>query len=195
MEGGRGWLVLSCIVISVVAGAIIGAFAANIRRPRLGRALLTALGVELILAAAVTAVVFTTADRPPTLHGQRLSLQFEIMLPPGQPVPQEGTDELAVTVGGIIDRYYPTVLVAGATLRDGRVVVPGGVPLTSHGAKREIMVKLRDEEQQSFELRLPSEPTVRDGAWSDWLTPVYETAQTPVAKEREVAVRYRVQPQ
>lgn len=195
IEGGRGWLVLSCIVISVVAGVIIGAVAATFRRPKLGRALLTAVAIEAILAAVVTAVVFFTADCAPTLHGRPLSLEFEIMLPAGQPVPKEGTDELDVTVGGIIDQYYPTVLVSGATSRDGRVVVPGSVPLTSHSAQREIMVKLGQEEQQTFELKLPGAPTSRDEAWSDWLTPVYESAQTPAPKEREIAVRYRVQPQ
>lgn len=195
MEGGRAWLVLGCMVISVVAGAIVGVIASAFRKPKLSRALLTAVAIEAFLALVATAIVFLTADRPPTLDGRPLSLEFEIMLPAGQPVPKEGTDELAVTVGGIIDQYYPTVLISKAATRDGRLVVPGTVPLSSHGAQREIMVKLGEEEQQSFELKLPSAPTAADKAWSDWLTPVYETAQDPPPKEREVAVRYRVQPQ
>ena len=194
MEGGRGWLVLICIVAGFLAGGVIGAIATRIRVKTFIAALLAAVLVDLALAAGAAAVAFLTADSAPKIDNHRLVLEFEVLLPPGQPLPKGGADTLTVTVAGFVDQYRATLDQAKAAEHDARFAVPGSVPITSQSEHRALLVKLGEETEQEFVLKLPPNPRKEDLAWSEWIAPHYETASLPVAKEREFAVRYRVQP-
>src|SRR3984893_15754922 len=158
MEGGRGWLVLNCVVISFLVGGVIGAVATRMRVKKFSYALLIALSADFGLAIVAGAVATLTADSPPRIDGHLLHLEFEVMLPLGQPLPKGGEDKLTVTVAGFIDQYYATLRQSRATQRDGRFVVPGSVAITSHTEHRELMGQLDREEQQEFPLKLPRSP-------------------------------------
>jgi hypothetical protein len=194
MEGGRGWLILISIALSFLVGGAIGAVATRLRVKKFTYALVTALLADAALAVAAGAVAMLTADSPPRIDGHRLHLEFEIMLPTGEVLPKEGEDTMTVMVTGVIDESFPTLDQAQATQRDGRLVVPGSMPITSHTEHRELIVRLGRHGQQDFELKLPSSPRKEDETWSEWMAPHREAASLPLAKEREVAVRYRVQP-
>lgn len=194
MEGGRGWLMLICIALSFFVGGAIGAIATRIRVKKFTYALLAALLADIGLAVVAGAVSALTVDSPPRIDGHRLHLEFEVMLPPGEPLPKGDEDTLTVTVTGFIDEYDATLHQSQATQRDGRFVVPGLVPITSHNEHRELTVQLGRDGPQDFKLKLPSSPRKENEAWSEWMAPQRETASLPLAKEREVAVRYRVQP-
>jgi hypothetical protein len=148
-------------------------------------------------------MAFLSADSAPKIDNRRLHLEFEVLLPPGQPLPKGGTDTLTVTVAGFADQYRATLDqskaaqqpdLSGAERERARFAVPGSVPITSQSEHRSLMVKLGGEPEQEFVLKLPPSPRKEDEAWSEWIAPHYETASLPVAKEREFAVRYRVQP-
>lgn len=194
MEGGRGWLILICIAMSFLVGGVIGAIATRIRVKKFTSALLAALLADIGLAAVAGTVAALTVDSPPRIDGHRLHLEFEVMLPPGEPLPKGGEDTLAVTVTGFIEEDNATLHQSQATQRDGRFVVPGSVPITSHTEHRELTVQLDREDPQDFALKLPPSPRKEDETWSEWMAPHREAASLPLAKEREVAVRYRVQP-
>ena len=194
MEGGRGWLILTCSVAGFLAGGVIGAITTRIRVKTLASALLAAVLVDLVLAAVAAGVAFLSADSAPKIDNHPLHLEFEVLLPPGQPLPKGGADTLTVTVAGFVDQYYATLDQSKAAQHDARFAVPGSVPITSHNEHPALMVKLGTEPEQEFVLKLPGSPRREDEAWSEWVAPHYETASLPVAKEREFAVRYRVQP-
>ena len=194
MEGGRGWLILICIALSFLVGGAIGAIATRIRVKKFTYALLAALLADTALAVVAGAVAMLTVDSPPRIDGHRLHLEFEVMLPAGEALPKEGEDTLTVMVTGFIDESYPTLHQAQATQRDGRFVVPGSMPISSHTEHRELIVRLGRDDEQDFELKLPPSPRKEDETWSEWTAPHREAASLPLAKEREVAVRYRVQP-
>jgi hypothetical protein len=194
MEGGRGWLILICIALSFLVGGAIGVIATRVRVKGFIYALVTALVADAGLAVVAGAVAMLTADSAPRIDGHRLHLEFEVMLPAGEPVPKESENTLTVMATGFIDESYPMLHQAQATQRDGRVVVPGSMPITSHNEHRELSVRLGRDDQQDFELKLPPSPRKEDEAWSEWRAPHREAASLPLAKEREVAVRYRVQP-
>lgn len=201
MEGGRGWLILTCSVAGFLAGAVIGAITTRIRVKTFASALLAAVLVDLALAAVAAGVAFLSTDSAPKIDNHRLHLEFEVLLPPGQPLPKGGADTLTVTVAGFADQYRATLDQAKAAqqpalsgVERARFAVPGSVPITSQSEHRALMVKLGGEPEQEFVLKLPRSPRKEDEAWSEWIAPHYETASLPVAKEREFAVRYRVQP-
>jgi hypothetical protein len=108
---------------------------------------------------------------------------------------------LTVTVTGFADQYRATLDQAKAAqqpalsgVERARFAVPGSVPITSQSEHRTLLVKLGGEPEQEFVLKLPPSPRKEDEAWSEWIGPHNETASLPVAKEREFALRYRVQP-
>lgn len=191
-EGGKGWLVLICIVLSFGAGAVIGALATRWRK-KFRTALVAALSADAVIAVLAAGIAFLTVDSPPKIEGHRLSLEFEVRLPASQSLPTDVANTLSVTTAGFVDQYQATLYLSQATQRDGQFVVPGSVPITSHNDQRELMVQMAREAQQDFVLKLPRSPRTQDEAWSEWLGPHYETASLPVLKEREFAVRYRVQ--
>jgi len=201
IEGGRGWLILTCSVAGFLAGAVIGAITTRIRVKTFASALLAAVLVDLVLAAVAAGVAFLSTDSAPKIDNHRLVLEFEVLLPPGQALPKGGADTLTVTVSGFVDQYRATLDQSKATqqpalsgVERARFAVLGSVPITSQSEHRELMVKLGGEPEQEFVLKLPRSPRKEDEAWSEWIAPHYETASLPVAKEREFAVRYRVQP-
>jgi hypothetical protein len=151
MEGGRGWLILICIALSFLVGGAIGAIATRVRVKGFIYALVTALGADAGLAVVAGAVAMLTADSPPRIDGHRLHLEFEVMLPAGEPLPKQGEDTLTVMATGFIDESYPTLHQAQATQRDGRVVMPGSIPIISHNEHRELIVRLGWDDQQDWE--------------------------------------------
>ena len=194
MEGGRGWLLLFCMGLGFLAGGMIGALATRIRGTKFTSALMAAGLMIAGLAAIAAAVAFLTVDSSPRIDGHRLRLEFEVLLPPGQPLTNEGVGKLTVTVVGFVDQNHATLDPSRAAPRDARLAVPGSVPITSHSEHRELIVNLGEEPQQEFELKLPRSPRRENEAWSEWIAPHYETASLRVATDREVAIRYRVQP-
>jgi len=194
IEGGRGWLILTSIVAGFLAGGVIGAIATRIRVKTFASALLAAVLVDLALGTVAAGVAFLSTDSAPKIDSRRVHLEFEVLLPPGQPLPKAGVDTLTVTVAGFDDQYHAALDQSKAAQHDARFAVPGSVPITSHSEHRALMVKLNGEPEQEFVLKLPPSPRKEDEAWSEWIGPHYETASLPVAKEREFAVRYRVQP-
>jgi hypothetical protein len=208
MEGGRGWLILVCSVAGFLAGGVIGAVTTRIRVKTFASALLAAVLLDLALAAVAAGVAFLSADSAPKIDSHRLHLEFEVLLPAGQPLPKGGADTLTVTVAGFADQYRATLdqtqaaeqpapsgelVLSGAERERARFAVPGSVPITSQSEHRALLVKLGGEPEQEFVLKLPRSPRKEDEAWSEWIAPHYETSSLPVAKERELAVRYRVQ--
>jgi hypothetical protein len=201
MEGGRGWLILTCSIAGFLAGGVIGAGTTRIRVKTLASALLAAVLVDLALAAMAAGVAFLSTDSAPKVDNHRLHLEFEVLLPPGQQPPKGGADTLTVTVTGFADQYHATLDQAKAApqpalsgVERARFAVPGSVPITSQSEHRALLVKLGGEPEQEFVVKLLPSPRKEDEAWSEWIGPHYETASLPVAREREFALRYRVQP-
>lgn len=191
MEGGRGMLVLSCIALGFIAGGLGGAIVTRIWKKFVPALVITALA-EAVLAGATAGIAIFTADSPPRIDGHRLHLDFEIELPPGEPLPK--ADDLTVIVAGFVDQYYPQLDLSRAGERDGRVIVAGRVAITSHSDRRDVMVQLGKDSQQDFVLNLPRSPRKQDEHWSDWITPHTDQFSSPIPPGRELALRHRVQP-
>lgn len=194
MEGGRGWLMLFCMGVAFLAGGVIGALATRLRAKKFSSALLASGLMIAGLAALAAAVAFLTVESSPRINGHRLRLEFEVLLPTGQPWPMAGAETLTVTLVSSEDQYRSTLDPSRDAQHDSRYAVPGSAPITSHSEHRQLMVKFGEEPQQEFELKLQRSPRKEDEAWSEWIGPHYETTSLPVAKGREFAIRYRVQP-
>lgn len=97
-------------------------------------------GLSILITIAFAGVVsggfYLAADKPPTIGGKELMLDFELQLPPAIPVPDQPDDSSVRTylyANGKSGRYAQMDLKAIAQ-RDGFVVIPGTVYLISQSA-------------------------------------------------------------
>lgn len=197
-EGGRG-MFLAFVVIpgAFLAATVVGTWVA---RASASGALATtgrAVALSLGLVVASLGLAWLTADHPPTIDGQVLSLELEVRLPPGYPV-QDSLEANEFRVGltsSSRDRAYIDLDYASVRREDGFLVVTGTRDLVTVGLRDVSATWGKFEDHRSpqyLPIPLAPRPSRKDMEWSKWFSLNRYMDQTDVPAAEQVQVRYRV---
>jgi hypothetical protein len=203
MEGGRGmFVVFVCAPLGILVGLVIGIISSIlVRREGLagfviaqGWSLLIVCGVASLLAG----VPYLLSDKPPTIDGKHLELQFELRAPAAFKIPDQ-PDGYSVRVSLYTDSQQSRVAFIdwNSIQKDTEhVTIPGNVPLLTHSKTRSLLASIGNEPvaSQFIELRIPPAPRKEDETWSDWIFATQRADLSPVSEPERMALRYRVRP-
>jgi MFS family permease len=202
-EGQRAYtVVFLCAPLGIVVGFIIGLIVAlRSRRPGPAGFLIAQTGAIVatcVLAGIITGLAFLAADKPPTIDGKRLTLDFELRVPPAVQLPAEFTDytvHASLYASGRDNRFAELDL-KSIRNSNGFTIIPGTVALMSHSATRELFASIGNEPRSSqfIKLRLPASPKKEDQSWSDWVDATEFAGLDRVPERERISVRYRVRP-
>jgi hypothetical protein len=203
MEGGRGmFVVFVCAPLGILAGLVIG-IVSSILVGRQGPAgVFVAQGWSLlivcVLAGLLAGVPYLLSDKPPTVDGKRLELQFELRAPATFKIPDQ-PDGYSIRVCLYADNrqnQYAFIDWSAITKDAGHATVPGHVPLLRHSKSRSLLASIGNEPvaSQFIELKIPPVPRKEDETWSDSIFATQRADLSPVADPESMALRYRVQP-
>ncbi len=203
MEGQRGMTIFFlCVPLGILAGLVIGIISAiAVRRQGLA-GFLVAQGWSLLvvcgLAGLLVGVPYLLSDKPPTIDGKRLQLQFELRAPATFRIPDQ-PDGYSIRVSLYTDNRESRVAFIdwdGIKKDAGHITIPGNVPLLTHTKTRELLASVGNEPvaSQFIELKIPPAPRKEDETWSDWIFATQRADLSPVSNPERMALRYRVQP-
>jgi hypothetical protein len=188
MEGQRGMTIFFlCVPLGIFAGLVIGISSAiAVRRQGLA-GFLVAQGWSLLIT-----------DKPPTIDGKHLELQFELRAPATFKIPDQ-PDGYSIRVSLYADNrqnQYAFIDWNGITKDAEHATVPGHVPLLTHSKTRSLLASIGNEPgaSQFIELRIPPAPRKEDQTWSDWIFATQRADLSPVSEHERMALRYRVRP-
>ena len=160
----------------------------------------------LALALMVLAVSRYFGHVPPTLDGQKLTLQVEVRLPPGRakPAPQakltpdalyeSSTSGFNLTSVNTIGRNFGVIgsMDAKASREEqGRWIVPGDAPMETSRGQRALDFTVDGQDIERFIAPVPAHPSVASLQWSGWL-PAPDDAGHPWPDSKP-SYRFRVQ--
>ena len=201
MEGGRGmFVVFVCAPIGILAGLVIGIVSSILVRREGPAGFFVAQGWSLLivcgLAGLLAGVPYLLSDKPPTIDGKRLELQFELRAPATFKIPDQ-PDGYSVRVSLYTDnRQSRFAFIDWNTITKdaGYVTIPGNLPLLTHSKSRSLLASIGNEPvaSQFIELKIPSAPRKEDEAWSDWIFATQRADLSPVPQPERMALRYRV---
>jgi hypothetical protein len=203
MEGGRGmFVVFVCAPLGILVGLVIGIISAIlVRRGGLAGFLVAQVGSLLIVcgvASLLAGVPYLLSDKPPTIDGKHLELQFELRAPAAFEIPDQ-PDGYSVRVSLYTDGQQSRFAFIdwNSIEKDTEhVTVPGNVPLLTHSKTRSVLASIGNDPvaSQFIELRIPPAPRKEDEAWSDWIFATQRADLSPVSEPERMALRYRVRP-
>jgi hypothetical protein len=204
MEGQRGMAVIFLFgPLGLVVGFVIGIIAALRTRWSGVVGFIKTQGLSILIvtaiAAAVSGLLWLGADKPPTIDGKELVLEFELKIPPAIQIPAELNDYTirASLYANNRDNRYASIDLKSMTRQDGYVIVSGTTALMSHSANRSLFASIGNEPDASqfIDLKtLPAAPRKENQTWSDWTLATQRGDLTPVPETERIAVRYRVRP-
>ena len=203
MEGGRAmFVVFVCAPLGILAGLIIGIVSSILVRRQGAPGFFVAQGWSLLivctLAGMVAGVPYLLSDKPPTIDGRRLELQFELRAPATFKIPDQA-DGYSIRVSLYADNRqtdYAFIDWNGITKDPEHATVPGHVPVLTHSKTRSVLASIGNEPvaSQFIELKIPPAPRKEDETWSDWIFATQRADLTPVSQPERMALRYRVRP-
>jgi hypothetical protein len=201
-EGQRGYAVIFlCAPLGIIAGFIAGLVVAlRSRRPGLIGFLATqglSILLTCILAGLLTGILYLAADKPPTIDGKQLTLDFELRIPPTIQLPNplnEYSLHASLYSNDKDNRYIaidPKTLLRSSS---GYVTISGTVALLTHSANRSLLASVEGQQGASefIQLNLPAAPRNENEMWSDWILATQRADLTPVPEAERISVRYRV---
>jgi hypothetical protein len=201
MEGGRGmFVVFVCAPLGIFAGLVIGIVSSILVRRQGPAGFFVAQGWSLLivcgLAGVLAGVPYLLSDKPPTIDGKLLELQFELRARATFKIPDQ-PDGYSVRVSLYADNrqgQYAFIDWNGITKDVEYATVPGRVPLLTHSKTRSLLASIGNEPvaSQFIELRIPPAPRKEDEAWSDWIFATLRADLSPVPEPERFAARYRV---
>jgi hypothetical protein len=201
MEGQRGLTIFFlCVPLGIFAGLIIGIISAiAVRRQGLA-GFLVAQGWSLLIICALAGLLggvpYLLSDKPPTIDGKHLELQFELRAPAIFKIPEQ-PDGYSIRVSLYADNQqnqYAFIDWSGITKDSEHATVPGHVPLLTHSKIRSLLASIGNEPvaSQFIELKIPPSPRKEDETWSDWIFATQQADLTSVPESERFAARYRV---
>lgn len=201
MEGQRGMtIVFLCAPLGILAGLVIGIVSAILVRREGAAGFLIAQGWSLLIivgvASLLVGVPYLLSDKPPTIDGKGLELQFELRTPPTLKIPDQ-LDGYSVRISLYTDNREGRVAFVDwdAIQRDPEhITIPGSVPLLTPSESRSLLASIGNEPgaSQFIELKLPPSPRKEDEMWSEWMFAMQRADLTPVSEPERIALRYRV---
>ena len=203
MEGGRGmFVVFVCAPLGILVGLVIGIVSSILVRRQGPTGFLIAQGWSLLivcgLAGLLAGVPYLLSDKPPTVDGKRVELQFELRAPATFTIPDQ-PDGHSIRVSLYADNRqdeYAFIDWSGIIKDPEHATIPGHVPLLTHSKTRSLLASIGNEPvaSQFIELRIPPKPRKDDEAWSDWIFATQRADLSPVSESERMAIRYRVRP-
>jgi len=203
MEGGRGmFVVFVCAPLGILVGLVIGIVSSIWVRRQGPTGFLIAQGWSLLivcgLAGLLAGVPYLLSDKPPTVDGKRVELQFELRAPATFTIPDQ-PDGHSIRVSLYADNRqdeYAFIDWSGIIKDPEHATIPGHVPLLTHSKTRSLLASIGNEPvaSQFIELRIPLKPRKDDEAWSDWIFATQRADLSPVSESERMAIRYRVRP-
>lgn len=199
MEGGRAcaavgiWAPLAFIV-SLVVGTVISRLIRGSGFGGFALRLVLALIASAALVLAGGGIGYATADHPPLLNGANLALEIEARVPAkGRTIAdlQQADFRIALVVSAS-DRSYSDLRWSEARMENGFIIVPAWAPLRSRNAGRDIVVGMKDQDDQVFSVVLPASPKQIDESWPEWAGPRQRVDGRKPAPEDQGHGRYRV---
>jgi hypothetical protein len=203
MEGGRGmFVVFVCAPLGILVGLVIGIVSSILVRREGVAGFFRAQGWSLLivcgLAVLLAGVPYLLSDKPPTIDGKRLELQFELRAPATFKIPDQ-PDGYSIRVSLYTDNrqtQYAFIDWNGITKDPEHATVPGNLPLLTHSKARSLLASIGNEPvaSQFVELRIPPAPRKEDETWSDWIFATQRADLSPASEPERMALRYRVPP-
>jgi hypothetical protein len=203
MEGQRGMTIFFlCVPLGILAGLVIGIVSAIVVRRQGLAGFLVAQGWSLLIVCSVAGLLagvpYLLSDKPPTIDGKHLELQFELRAPATFNIPDQ-PDGYSIQASLYTDNrqnQYAFIDWNGITKDAEHATVPGHVPLLTHSKTRSLLASIGNEPvaSQFIELRIPAAPRKDDETWSDWIFATQRADLSPVSEPERMALRYRVRP-
>jgi len=203
MEGGRGmFVVFVCAPLGILVGLVIGIVSSILVRREGPAGLFLAQGWSLLivcaLAGLLAGVPYLLSDKPPTIDGKRLELQFELRAPVTFKIPDQ-PDGYSIRASLYTDNrqtQYAFIDWNGITKDSEHATVPGHVPLLTHSKTRSVLASIGNEPvaSQFIELKIPPAPRKEDETWSNWTLAALRADLSPIPETERMALRYRVRP-
>jgi hypothetical protein len=181
-EGKSGYFTVGIALLGAIIGlgTAIGTLA--YLRPSHGPSLLHALawasGLVGVCAVTASYLAWAYADIPPTIDGQRLRLDVELMLPADSPAPETGPSKseqpmntlriYSTERGTVRASREGTLDVANARLEQGRWIIPGNIELFTQRGTLSIHFQIGGQDLVGFLLPLPARPTRTAFEWTPW---------------------------
>ena len=150
------------------------------------------------LAGLLAGVPYLLSDKPPTIAGKGVELQFELRAPAGFKIPDQ-PDGYSIRVSlyaGNKQNQYAFIDWNGITKDAEHATIPGHVPLLTHSKSRSLLASIGNEPvaSQFIELKIPPAPQQNDETWPDWIFATQRADLSPVPEPERIAIRYRVRP-
>ena len=203
MEGGRGmFVVFVCAPLGILVGLVIGIVSSIWVRRQGPTGFLIAQGWSLLivcgLAGLLAGVPYPLSDKPPTVDGKRVELQFELRAPATLKIPDQ-PDGYSIRVSLYADNRqdeYAFIDWNGITKDPEHATIPGHVPLLTHSKTRSLLASIGNEPvaSQFIELKIPPAPRKEDETWSNWTLAAQRADLSPIPETERMALRYRVRP-
>jgi hypothetical protein len=203
MEGGRGmFVVFVCAPLGILAGLVIGVIASVLVQRQGPAGFFVAQGWSLLIVCGVAGLLagvpYLLSDKPPTIDGKRVELQFELRAPATFKIPDQ-PDGYSIRVSLYADNrqnQYAFIDWSGIKKDTEHATVPGHVPLLTHSKTRSLLASIGNEPvaSQFIELKIPPSPRKEDETWSDWIFATQRADLTPIPEADRMALRYRVRP-
>ncbi len=203
MEGGRGMFVMFvCAPLGILVGLVTGIISSLVVRRQGHAGFFVAQGWSLLivcgLAGVMAGIPYLLSDKPPTIDGKRLELQFELRAPATFKIPDQ-PDGYSVRVGLYTDDQQSLFALIDwdAITKDAEyATIRGYVPLLTHSKSRSLLASIGNEPvaSQFIQLKIPSSPRKEDEAWSDWIFAARRADLSPVSEPERMALRYRIRP-
>jgi hypothetical protein len=151
------------------------------------------------LAGLLAGVPYVLSDKPPTIDGKRLELQFELRAPATFKIPDRPDGysiQASLYTDGLQSRF--AFIDWNSITKDAEhVTIFGTVPLLTHSKSRSLLIEIGSEREaaQFIELKnLPAAPRKENEAWSDWIFATQHDDLSPIPEPKRILLRYRVRP-
>lgn len=142
-----------------------------------------------VVGALTTYQRYQALPRTPVLAGPALELDFELRLP-ADPLAQTRLPVRGALNPASKDGTLVKLQTRDASVRDGRVILPGHVPLRHAETPHLISIETHEGTFHNFLLPLAEVPTDADRAWTDWINASNTPENQPPAQVAQL--RYRV---
>lgn len=201
-EGGSGYFVLGLGCVGIPAGFALALVAARLvassAKPTFLRALGAAFGTIAVVCGLAIFLAWGAADLPPTLDGQELQVEIEVLLPEGVELPGAEPEMFDWSASITADRGQRVQRTGPLRYREARRegerwIVPATVALATSQPGKSLGVDFGGEAQY-FRLPLRGRPIRDDFAWSEWLEGATSAHLEPIPAASAARIRFRVQP-
>src|SRR5215831_8660436 len=144
-------------------------------------------------------VPYLLSDKPPTIDGKRLELQFELRAPATLKIPEQpdGYSIRVILYNDNRQSGFAFIDWNGITKSPEYVSIPGDLSLLTHSKSRSLLASIGNEPggSQFIELKnLSPAPRKQDETWSDWIFATEQADRSPIPEVERFAIRYRVRP-